>query len=287
MNWSFKRKMCNILNICIIVYFYNSFELTTAMKDGFDDTDQFDDPDHGVLLEDNCCPFVQFATNDENFLNKTLQSKVFDFHPQNNTTNHPDHTDAPVSSGTWGMLLNMSYYFGPVKSLHHDDYVEYDLLHDAGIKLMNNATHQDEAGNTKKIWAIYDFNFRNTEIIKFLGSECNQCPENWDQLNAIVYNNDGTNETIKTLTVKCYNLPQPSTQEPSLGEGSTETSMQPIVNDTKSAKVDGSPWKPPMTRTPAQHNSGKLANYNHKIACTMLVFSFFKKYLETKTTFEI
>ena len=282
-------KMCNIFNICIIVYFYDSFELTNAMNDGFDDTDQFDDPDHGVLLEDNCCAFVQFATNDENFLNKTLQSKVFDFHPQNNTTSHPDHTESPVSRGTWGMLLDMSYYFGPVKSLHHDDYVEYDLLHDAGIKLMNNATHQDEAGNIKKIWAIYDFNFRNTEIIKFLGSKCNECPNDapWDQLNAIVFNDNGTTESITNLTVSCRYLPQPSTQEPPLGEGSSETSKQPFINVTKSTEDDKNPWKPPIKRTTAQHNSGNIANYIHKMASTILVFSFFKKYLESKIIVEI
>lgn len=70
----------------------------------------------------------------------------------NDSKRHPDHINFPQENNTFDDLLG--YPFGPISRLD-DDHVEYDNHHDSRIKLINNATFQNE-NTTKKVWAIYD-----------------------------------------------------------------------------------------------------------------------------------
>ena len=190
--------------------------------------------DWAPILLENCCKYIKFASNDEDFLNRTHHSEAFKFLEHTNSTQHSGSTPS-AKSGTFGDLLH--YPFGHIRRTHHGDYVEYDHHHDPRIQLMNNATYTANS-ITKKIWAIYDMTAQPMKIIEILGSDFNKCPKQWKELNARVYYDDDevdakttptkassvttptnddneasrTNEdhetsTINELTVECYDTP--------------------------------------------------------------------------------
>lgn len=181
--------------------------------------------DLGQILVDTCCKTIRFESNDASFWNRTYNSEAFQFgklgpessspksrsSDANNTddnttpstTKSTNLTNLPQENNTFGDLLG--YPFGPISWLDND-HVEYDNHHDSRIKLINNATYQNE-NTTKKIWAIYDMTKAHMKIIEILGSNYNECPKcephmqcgvgEWKELNARVYTDNGqTNPTI-------------------------------------------------------------------------------------------
>ena len=212
----------------------------------------------GQILVDTCCKTIKFESNDASFWNKTYNSKAFEFgklgpdqsgnesssSDANNidgnttpgTTPSTDNTNLPQENNTFGDLLG--YPFGPISRLDND-HVEYDNHHGSRIKLINNATYQNE-NTTKKIWAIYDMTTVHLKIIEILGSNYNECPKcephmqcgvgEWKELNARVYTDDGKTESINDLTVKCIEKSSGKTKSP-LPHPPIQTKPNPTNNE--------------------------------------------------------
>ena len=288
---SFQQFLLNcfiLLNTCSLIVLIDAkirveddmgtLDIDTSLRKG----------DLGQILVDTCCKTIQFESNDASFWNRTYNSEAFQFgklgpepstpewrsyyanYTDNNTTSSAtkstDHINLPQENNTFGDLLG--YPFGPISRLD-DDHVEYDNHHDSRIKLINNATFQNE-NTTKKVWAIYDMTAVHMKIIEILGSDYSECPKcephmqcgvgEWKELNARVYTDDGKTESIKDLTVKCVEKSSGKTKSP-LPHPPIQTEPNPTQNESPTVGKTTKNLALP-TRDNVEKNTGYPCKHN-------------------------